>query len=295
MKKVSKYIFLLPLVTLVSCGASFDYLVKGNKYVSSVFIENYYNHWDSELKNAKKEEEKNVDEIAITSFSDLYKVDPNVASGVVSYTNVDDYGADYKMNSQDDSFNYGYQSKLFDGQMVCGAQNYHPEYAYQLGRIQTSSKGFSVRFAKESDYLHYFALQFKASTNDQIDCYPVGSDTISSYGTTIEEHNIHDAKMKHNSTVSLKTIIYTKTNKGIVGHPYVSTISFNGNKTNDGHYYVFHAFSLEDENLTRAVGVSFEFTVVDDDLLAWNRNKGIDNIDYALFLYEVFLPYTYWH
>lgn len=283
------------MVIVTSCGASVDYLVPGNKYNSPIFTENYYTHWDKELKKATKEGVKDVTDVSITKFIDLDRIDPNVATGIVSFDNANQYGAAYKMNSVDDSFNYGYQSKLFDGQMVCGAQNYHPEYAYQLGRIQTNENGFSVRFAKESDDLHYFAMQFKATTNDTLDCYPVGEDVISTYGTTPEEHNIHDEKIMHNSTIELKTTIYTKTNKGIAGHPYTSIIEFDQNHTNNGSYYVFYAFSLESEELSRAVGVSFEFTVVSDELIEWNKLKGIDNIDYALFLYEMFLPYTYWH
>ena len=274
---------------VVSCGTSIDYLVPGNKYNSPIFTENYYRHWDKELKNARKVEAKDVTEFSITKFTDLDQIDPNVATGIVSFANANEYGAAYKMNSVDDSFNYGYQSKLFDGQMVCGAQNYHPEYAYQLGRIQTDSNGFSVRFAKESDDLHYFAMQFKASTNNQFDCYPVNSDTIS-----LATDGDHDSLLTHASVIELTVSIYLKTNKGIVAHPYVSTIEFPNHSTNNGGYYVFYAFSLEDEELSRAVGVSFTFTY-EDELIEWNKTKGIDNIDYALFLYEMFLPYTYWH
>ena len=289
MNKFKKYFLLLPTVIVTSCGTSVDYLVPGNKYNSPVFTENYYSHWDKELRSSKKAEEKIMTEHSITKFSDLDQIDPNQATGIIHYTNANDYGADYKMNSVDDSFNYGYQSKLFDGQMVCGAQNYHPEWAYQLGRIQTNEKGFSVRFAKESDDLHYFAMQFKASTNNQIDCYPVGSDEISLAGDPY-----HDEKIRHNSVVTLTVNIYVKTNKGIVAHPYTSVINFADKNTNNGGYYVFYAFSLEEENLSRAVGVSFTFSV-DDELINHNIEKGITNIDYALFLYEVFLPYTYWH
>ena len=274
---------------VVSCGTSIDYLVPGNKYNSPIFTENYYRHWDKELKNARKVEAKDVTEFSITKFTDLDQIDPNVATGIVSFANANEYGAAYKMNGVDDSFNYGYQSKLFDGQMVCGAQNYHPEYAYQLGRIQTDSNGFSVRFAKESDDLHYFAMQFKASTNNQFDCYPVNSDTIS-----LATDGDHDSLLTHASVIELTVSIYVKTNKGIVAHPYVSTIEFPNHSTNNGGYYVFYAFSLEDEELSRAVGVSFTFTY-EDELIEWNKTKGIDNIDYALFLYEMFLPYTYWH
>ena len=274
---------------VVSCGTSIDYLVPGNKYNSPIFTENYYRHWDKELKNARKVEAKDVTEFSITKFTDLDQIDPNVATGIVSFANANEYGAAYKMNGVDDSFNYGYQSKLFDGQMVCGAQNYHPEYAYQLGRIQTDSNGFSVRFSKESDDLHYFAMQFKASTNNQFDCYPVNSDTIS-----LATDGDHDSLLTHASVIELTVSIYVKTNKGIVAHPYVSTIEFPNHSTNNGGYYVFYAFSLEDEELSRAVGVSFTFTY-EDELIEWNKTKGIDNIDYALFLYEMFLPYTYWH
>ena len=149
--------------------------------------------------------------------------------------------------------------------------------------------GFSVRFAKESDDLHYFAMQFKASTNNQFDCYPVNSDTIS-----LATDGDHDSLLTHASAIELTVSIYVKTNKGIVAHPYVSTIEFPNHSTNNGGYYVFYAFSLEDEELSRAVGVSFTFTY-EDELIEWNKTKGIDNIDYALFLYEMFLPYTYWH
>lgn len=289
MNRFRKYFLLLPMVMVISCGTSINYLVPGDKYNSPIFTENYYTHWDSELKNAKKESNKVVTDVAITKFTDLDRIDPNVATGIVSFDNSNEYGAAYKMNDVDDSFNYGYQSKLFDGQMVCGAQNYHPEYAYQLGRIQTNEKGFSVRFAKESDNLHYFAMQFKASTNNQIDCYPVNSDILS----PASDFN-HDEAIRHNSVVTLTVTIYTKTNKGIVAHPYTSEIEFKDRNTNNGSFYIFYGFSLENENLSRAVGVSFTFET-NDELIEWNKTKGIDNIDYALFLYEMFLPYTYWH
>ncbi len=290
MNKFKKYLLLLPMVMVVSCGTSVNYLVPGNKYNSPIFTENYYCHWDSELKNASKVDAKDVTDTSIRKFADLDLVDPNVATGIVSFASANEYGAAYKMNSVDDSFNYGYQSKLFDGQMVCGAQNYHPEYAYQLGRIQTDSNGFSVRFAKESDDLHYFAMQFKASTNNQIDCYPVNSNELS----PASDGAAHDDRIRHASSVQLTTTIYVKTNKGIVAHPYVADIEFPDAATNNGGFYIFYAFSLENEDLSRAVGVSFTFTYW-DALIEWNKTKGINNIDYALFLYEVILPYTYWH
>ena len=280
MKSKIKYLTLLPIIASVSCGYSASYLVPGDKYNSPIFSDNYYSHWDAELKNATKVASKDVNDSKITKFDDLDKIDPNFAlPGAPS--NAEEYGVEYKMNSVDDMF-------YFDGQMVCGAQDGHLQYAYQLGRVQTDSNGFSVRFSKESSELHYFAMQFKSTTDNTVDCYPVGSNTISEAGSAG-----HDQRLFHNSVVELNVTLYVKTNKGIEGHPYTSSIPFDNNRTNDGHFYIFYAFSLEEEDLSRLVGASVTYTV-NDELINWNKQKGID-LDHALFLYEMFFPYTYWN
>ena len=294
MNKFKKYFLLLPLVAITSCGYSVNNLVPGNKYNSPVFQENYYQHWDAELRNAKKEDVKDVTLRAITKFSELETIDPNFSlPGAPS--NAEEYGVEYKMNSLDDSFRYGYQSKLFDGQMVCGAQDGHMEYAYQLGRVQTDSNGFSIRFSKESSALNYFALQFKASTDNTKKCYKVNS----------EEMATSDQDLFHNSYINLTITLYVKTSKGIVGHPYLASVDFDNKTTNDGHHYKFLAFDLQTEKLSRLIGVSVEYTVT-DELISWNKYmddthegepdyKKVGNIDYALFLYEMFFPYTSWN
>ena len=48
------------------------------------------------------------------------------------------------------------------------------------------------------------------------------------------------------------------------------------------------------------IGFSVSLKNIQDDLILNNEGKSIDGklvekIDYALFIYEVFLPYTYWH
>ena len=305
MHKKFKYLFLLPLTMIVSCGYSTSYLVEGNKYVSPVFIENYYTHWDNELKNAPKVSAIDVSDEMITSEinfgygdSKLYgieEIDPNFFDNAPE---LEDYGAQFKMNDVDDLFNYGYQSKLFDGQMVCGAQNGHSEFAYQLGRVQIQESGFSVRFSKESNDLHYFAMQFKASTDNTLNpMYKVD-------GTPAQS----DYDLMHESKIKLNITLYMKTFKGIEAHPFTANVDFTGTvgqgsgaryKTNNGHVYTFLAFDLEKYNtdaftFSRLVGVSVSFEVVEDELLAVNKNKGV-NMTYALFLYELFFPYTQWN
>ena len=303
MPKKMKYLLLLPLITVVSCGYSTSYLVEGDKYNSSIFVKNYYTHWDEELKNSTKSKIVDVDEQKMVSeinlgygdnlIEGIEQIDPNYFDKI---PNLDEYGLEHKMNAVDDLFNYGYQSKLFDGQMVCGAQNGHPEYAYQLGRVQIQESGFSTRFSKESSELHYFAMNFKVSTDNTIPCYLTDNpqEQIARHG---------DYELMHESKIKLTITLYVKTNSGIEGYPFEANMDFTGQiiqsgahryKTNNGHVYNFLAFDLEEYHLSRLVGVSVEFKVLEDEFLTINKNRGVD-MTYALFLYEIFFPYTTWN
>ena len=304
MHKKMKYLLLLPLTAIVSCGYSTSYLVEGDKYVSSHFNENYYTHWDNELNSASLATPVDVtsksyihqyyfyqDESSLEGFD---AIDPNFIDNPPL---AEDYGAQFKMGNVDDSFRYGYQSKLFDGQMVCGGQNSprREQYAYQWGRVQINQSGFSIRFSKESSDLHYFAMQFKASTDNTKKCYPVGSLTLAT----------SDSQLYHDSNVTLEITLYNKTLSGIEGHPFLVDVDLLG-ITNYGYFYTFLAFDLEEYDIVRLVGVSIEFTINSDALISFNegktyqeggqtKNVDLTNDDYALFLYELFFPYTSWN
>ena len=285
--KHKRLLTLLPVIFLTACGIESSNLVEGNRYTSPVFQENFYTHWDNELKNAKKGLEVDVD--AIEKFSELHTIDPNVIEDLTTmkqkYVIADDYGDDYRMNKVDDSFNYGYQSKLFDGQVQCLGK-------YQLARVQIYNTGFSMRFSKESKGLSYFAMQFKATTDNTVDCYPIDSNVISPVGETPEEQSIHDNKLFHSSTIDLHIGVYVKEGNDIVKHTF-SSVVVNEN-TNRGSSYLFHAFDLKEYNLSRCIGLSVTYDILEDKLVTQNKEKGI-NLDYCLFLYEIFLPYTTWN
>lgn len=177
--KKSRLLTLMVLPFLSSCGGfSLNYIVEGNKYNSPVFTENYYEHWDSELKNAEKDSPIDVSENKITSFNEIGKVDKNLLIDN-PYKSVREYARAYALMDVDSSFYYGVQSKLFDGEAYCDGY-------YQRHRVQSNGGGFSVRFQKESDELTYFAMQFKATTNNQIDCYPVDK-YLPSYANDVGE------------------------------------------------------------------------------------------------------------
>lgn len=301
MHKKIKYLILLPLTAIVSCGYSASYLVEGDKYTSVNFKENYYTHWDDELKLAHKEEAVNV-----TSQAYIYSYGYSIGSKLEGFGAVDpnyidndpvmeEYGAEYKMGDVDDSFRYGYQSKLFDGQMVCGAQNgkdgktSFPDYSYEKGRVQINESGFSVRFSKESSKLKYFAMQFKASTDYKREWYLIG-------GHTYAKQN--PSSLQHQSNIDLKVTLYKKTDVGIIGYPFVVNVEFAGKTTNNGSAYKFIAFDLENYDMVRLIGASIEFTINSDELIDYNISEGAPvsyKDDYALFLYEMFFPYTSWN
>lgn len=306
MHKRLKYLLLLPLVAIVSCGYSTSYFVEGDKYTSANFKENYYKHWDDELKKSTK-----FNPLDITSEAYIFDygyfpsaalpefgiIDPNYFD---SEPLVEEYGKEFKMGAVNDSFRYGYQSKLFDGQMVCGAQNGmdgkdgRPDYTYQKGRVQTAESGFSIRFSKESDELHYFAMQFKASTDNTRKYYIVG-------GTEYKKQA--DKDLNHNSSIALTVTLFLKNNEGIVGYPFTINVDFNNKTTNVGSHYTFVAFDLtkyktDTFSFTRLVGVSVTYKVLSDELIDYNKDMGVKDIsydDYALFLYELFFPYTSWN
>ena len=290
--KMSKrrYLFILPIIALTSCGYSLEYLVKGDKYVSAVFKENYYTHWDNELKNPSSEIVKAVDDDHQMRI--ISECTPHLPFDLVGLDQFDDqyfghiptdeqFASTHRLINYDDSFNYGVQSKLFDGQVKCHG-NLH------RARVQTNKQGFSVRFSKESDELKYLAAQFRVTTDNTVACYNMDDDV-----STSEPRRQADEALFHNSTLSLKLSVFTKEGNAIVKHAYTVDIVYNNKETNDGNYYTFQLISFEGENLSRAVGLSVEYEV-NDELINKNAAEGID-IDYAVMMYEMYLPYTTWH
>lgn len=271
MKKM-KYSLLLPLVALTSCGYSLEYIVPGNIYLSPVFVENYYDHWDKEFVNLVDNDPVDLgdenDGKFIKSIKDVAKVDKNLIvdnpyAELYEAAALDQYGLDMNLISYDSSFNYGVQSKLFDGETRCKSR-------YQRVRVQTRDTGFSVRFSKESDELTYFAFVFKAAVDYTKPAY--------------QQYVGH-----HNSTITeLHISIYTKEGLKIVNNEFVGhNIEIDGNSTNAEKYY-FYAFDLTEYELSRAVGFSISYDYVDEKASQYE-------LDYSLFIYEAFLPYTYWH
>lgn len=290
MKLRTKIMLLLPLIGVTACGYGLKDAVYGNRYNSPVFKENYYSNWDAKLKAAKdnnehvtildKEENK-----VFTSYGDhnfVDKVDPGRARSLkyfnFSYIDGDYYGNHSRVDLQDETFKYGYISKLFDGRMFCGGK-------YQLSRVQIDESGFATSFKKEmsasGEGVPYFAINFKASS----------------------DYTTSENVPSHLSAINFKLTLFTKGNDTISANTY--TYQLNEVATNASDYcneptidniyelksnYVFYGFSLEGLNFERCVGMAITYDLISDPYSKRSENP----LDHSLMLYEVFFENVIW-
>ena len=301
---------ILPLVAfLSSCGYGLKEYYNGNAYATGDFQQDYYKEWDSriDLNNPKNKiissEEHRLDEDNDYVFKNYD--DPNFAlcdrdakeKGLINtynsdyYPNDEDrylnigYGPTRKLSRQDNSFRYGYVSKLFDGQMYCHGR-------YQYARVQIDESGFGCVFSKETNLDTYFALNLKASydyTKYEICDFSVYP------GST---GNIPNGIM---SGVDLKVSFYCKTDKGFIKKSFLYEIDdLTTNGFESAEIYTLFGFRTSRYELNRVAGLSIEFTFDREDI---NKNPMRDlkdkegnpyKLDYSLMLYEVFMPFTIW-
>lgn len=294
MKMHNKLIFLLPLIALTSCGYGLKNAVYGDTYNSPVFDNNFYTDFDSRLMAADDIEAIKLDNetnYVFTSYGDhnfVDHVDPARARSLefwnFSFNDGAYYGKQNNLSLVDESFNYGYASKLFDGRMFCGGK-------YQLSRVQIKEQGFGLMFKKEivsnvKDTIPYFAMCFKASVDyTNYEGYP--ETQVPSHYSDI---NLHVSLYCENQTKN-------KLEKHTYSYP-LSSLETNHSDhcENNGVYdiksnYVFFGFSLEKLSYEHCIGISITFSDVVD--VYYNREQYKRN--YSLMVYEIFLSNLNWN
>ncbi len=297
MKRNVKYLSLIPLVALTSCGYGLEELYHGNAYNSPVFQENYYREWDSDLKNkitssSETPLQYDKDKVFLSYYGDEHfhslekdRADSNddILSGRLTYDGVDAsqanyyYGPNKCLSNIDDSFSYGYASKLFDGQMFCNHQ-------FQLARVQIDGQGFGKLFEKECSSAKYFAMNFKASSD--------------------YTHEDNPATSPHRSEVKLKIGFYIANDRGYEESIYTYNLqdiendlttrsvptNTSDNRSEKNPDYLFFGFELGNNiDIKRCRGISVSFDLLKD---SDKENKGLD---YALMIYEILLPDSTWN
>lgn len=290
------------MFALTSCGYGLEELYDGDAYNSPIFEKNYYRVWDDELVNNitnPNAEEIELDyeenKVFLSYYGDehFHILEPKRAEsntpdennpGLLTYDGIDASVADYYygpnkcLSKIDDSFKYGYISKLFDGQMFCGGK-------FQLSRVQIDEAGFGKLFEKECVSAKYFAMNFKASSD-------------------YTQKNDNPATNNHRSEINLKIGFYLANNNGfekkvytyklqdIEGNLTTKSVPTNTGDDREPAYcsYIFFGFELGSTiDISRCRGISVSYELLKDPD---KENKGLD---YALMLYEILLPDSIWH
>lgn len=295
MRKI-KLKLLLPLVGLLSvtsCGYGLNEIYKGNAYNSPVFDENYYRIWNKDIDPSNSDnkivgyQSRRLDverDLVFTNYySDLTNkvVNPYFSlleekADELAYTkdyadNKEEligvgYGPTMKMSRFEESFKYGYLSKLFDGQMFCNGN-------FQLARVQIDENGFGTLFDKEGvlneEESPYFALNFKSS---------------------VDYTNLDHPVKSHLSSFDLKISFYLRTTDGFRRQTYVHSLSDIPTNFGEGYgIYTFFGFRLNPSEVSRIQGISIEYENVNDE---YTKNYGLDH---SLMLYEMFLVDINWN
>ena len=155
-KKLNKIIFLAPALLLTSCGYGLKQIYDGNLYNSPIWENNYYRHFDENTKNSDYTEEYIDDsDLPFTSIQDdNFKIlEPGVTEGQINDESSNGFGPKNALSNVDESFKYGYTSKLFDGRMHCYGR-------YETVRVQIDESGMGTLFSKEMVKGEYFLMQF---------------------------------------------------------------------------------------------------------------------------------------
>jgi len=281
MKSKIKLILMLPLIgVLASCGYRVREVFPADGYNDSNFAKNFYREYDNEINPDINNSIIKTIDYELTSADDTVTTYTEAKVKGFKGTDLDyspdfkpnevyinkTYGPTYKMSRVDESFKYGYISKLFDGQIFCDGY-------YELARIQGDERGFGRLFDKEIYSLNndaYFALQFKASTNVN--------------GTRI---NVPE----HMSTIDMHVSFYLKdgNNYTQIKTSYEIEVPTNKYESQSDSCYRFFAFSLKNIDLTRCKGFSLSYDLIYDEEVVKNPN-----LLHSLLYYEMMFVNANW-
>lgn len=297
--KLSRYklLLLFPALVLSSCGYGLKQTYKGIPYASSVFAENYFNEWNKEI-NPFSDKNKIVststemvlgeEDHTFSSFNSQQFRDCEANWNTYNYIiDLEDnrpandnsilYGQDVKLSAIDDSFKYGVESKLFDGQLFCNG-------GFENSRVQVEptnqgeQKGFGLLFKKECARASYFMMNFKACVTRE----------DGSYNGVIK-----DGKSK----IVLHINFYVKGESGYKCVPVSYTLDNVFTNMSEYHNnYTCFGFRLDrlfdNLNSTRIAGLSVQYEKVSDTYSDANPSE---KTMHALWLYEISFPHSSWH
>lgn len=157
-------LILLTLFPLLASCSKTSELYVDYAYNSPDFMENYYTETRGikDLSIASYESKTMINGLDYTSSNSL--------DGIRSEDNTENYkwsspmdlnsefGRNNNLTKIDESFAYGYLSKLYDGRVRC-------EGKYQLSRVQLDKHGYATYFPKKLVNYKYFSFSLRGATD----------------------------------------------------------------------------------------------------------------------------------
>lgn len=292
MKSVSKCLLVLPSLLVTSCGYRLKELYNSNDYNSIYYSENYVRTKVDDFKGASRKEIKldQEDNYVFTSLSNphytRYLSDPDQSV----YKHL--FDKTISMIQIDDSFEYGMNSKLFDGWWECGSHN-------EKARIQIDEDGFDMKFEKQCRQRpDYLILSFQSAIGDIRD-------------KSFKQYKANERYPKENLSceVTLNIDFYLLENNK---YSCIScSYDIEERKCNQLDF-VFFGFELGDKiNLSLCKGVSISYKIKSikngeedvtekynhkmEDLEGLDKNTSEKVYGHALWLYEFYLANSTWH
>ncbi len=300
--KLSKVFSLCGVFFLTACGYSLKETYRGDEYNSVDFMKNYYQVWNNDINyHSENCKVSNINEETIelnkstnkvfTSYDDdnfLYLDSIRHESCIYEYDRDSykpeeiteaNYGPSVCLAKDEETFRYGYVSKLFDGQFFCNGD-------FEHARVQIDENGFGCLFNKEYSLNgdnKYFGVNLKGSiefrrTDQEIPPIP-----------------------SHISKVELIINFFLKNDLGYTRLPvsYELDVPTNTGDANRKHDYLFFGFELNNGiNIDRCAGISFEYRLISDSVLDnLNEKEEFKNrpLHHSLLLYEIVMPDSIWH
>ena len=162
MKK--QYLTLLMLIPFLAGCSKTNELYADYAYNSTNFMENYYTdqHGIRELGIASTVSYPLVAGLGYTSANSLNGIkaedNPNGYPWSDPLDLNNEFGRNNNLTKIDNSFAYGYLSKLYDGRVRC-------EGKFQLSRVQLDKTGYATYFPKKLESYKYFSFSLRGATD----------------------------------------------------------------------------------------------------------------------------------
>ena len=248
-----RILFLIPILSLASCGAQVSKIVDAKLDHSARWADNYYHYFDASLKELMKKANVinlTTENKVFTDYDEFIETKLDANANRYNYYTYDEsasFGYYKKLSLYDNGVKEGFPSKLFDGSMFCFGN-------FELARVQIDNDGFSSTFTKKIQSAKYLYLNFKAA---------------------------HDFKSGASITPHLDDIELSITlyGKNVTTFKY-NLIDVPTNYSEGPSAYTFFGFDISNFDISDTYAYSFSYTLTNEE--------DIECIDlaHALLLYE---------